>query len=148
MTDIPKVTGRPESEEEKKLGRWFGKQALTAPDTLEAAARTILGLVTALIGALFGVLTVAADKLPPYMYYPAVRGLGVVSVGALLAALIGALGVLLPARVQVSSHRIDEQARAFERILERKSRWLKVTVVAFGVGVGALAVVLVAALLI
>ena len=148
MTDIPKVAGRSETEGERRLGRWFEKQALAAPDTLGAAARTILGLVTALIGTLFGVLTVAADKLPPYMYYPTVRGLGVVSVGALLVALIGALGVLLPTRAQVSSHRPDQQARAFERFLERKSRWLEVTVVAFGVGVAALSIVLVAALLI
>ncbi len=147
MTDTPTIAGRPETEREKEVRAWFEKQALSAPDTLEAAARTILSLVTALIGALFGVLTVAAEKLPAYMDYPAVRGLGVVSAGALLAALIGALGVLLPARAQVSSHRIDEQARAFERLLARKSRWLKVTVVAFGVGVGALSVVLIVALL-
>ncbi|MDY7077507.1 MAG: hypothetical protein SXV54_11355 [Chloroflexota bacterium] len=146
MTDI-QVAGRPETEWEKDVGDWFKKQSLASLDTLEAAARTILSLVTALIGTLFGVLTVAADKLPAYMDYPAVRGLGVVSAGALLAALIGALGVLLPARSQASSHRPDEQAQAFERFLEHKSRWLKVTVVAFGVGVGTLTIVLVAALL-
>ena len=147
MPEIPQVAGRPESGREQELGDWFAKQTLAAPDTLEAAARTILSLVTALMGVLFGVLTVAADKLPAYMDYVAVRGLGVVSVGALLAALIGALGVLMPARAQVSSHRPDEQAQAFERFLKRKSRWLKVTVIAFGVGVGALGIVLAAALL-
>ena len=64
-----------------------------------------------------------------------------------LAALVGALGVLLPARFQVSSHRPDEQAQAFDRLLKRKSRWLTVTVISFGVGVGVLSVVLITALL-
>ncbi len=147
MADIPKVAGRPETEEETQLGRWFDQQTLAAPDILDAAARTLLGLVTALIGTLFGVLTVAADSLPAYMGYPAIRSLGVASVAALLAALTGALGVLMPMRLEVSSHRLDEQAQAFARVLKRKSRWLNVAVIAFGLGVGALGAVLVAALL-
>jgi hypothetical protein len=146
VADIPKLTGRPETEEETQLGRWFDQQALAAPDTLDAAARTLLSLVTALIGTLFGVLTVAADPLPAYLGYPAIRSLGAVSVGALLAALTGALGVLMPVHLEVSSHRLDEQAQAFARVLERKSRWLNVAAIAFGLGVGALGAVLVAAL--
>ena len=147
MSDIPTVTGRPETDWEKELGDWFKKQSLVSLDTLEAAARTILSLVTALVGTLFGVLTVAADELPAYLHKPVVQALGVVSVGAFLAALVGALGVLLPARFQVSSHRPDEQAQAFDRLLKRKSRWLTVTVIAFGVGVAVLSVVLITALL-
>jgi hypothetical protein len=148
MTDTPTIKGRPETAWEESLGEWFAKQALGSLDTLEAAARTILTLVTALIGALFSVLTIAAGDLPAYLQVPAARGLVTVSVGALLTALVGALGVLLPSRVQVSSHRPDEQARAFGELLEGKSRWLTGTVIAFGVGVGALGIVLMAALVV
>ena len=136
-----------ETEEEKALGEWFEKQALASPDTLEAAARTILGLVTALLGVLFGVLAVTADPLPAYFNLPLVRCLGVVSVAALLVALTGALGVVLPLRVEVASARPDQQARAFQRLMARKSRWLTLAVIAFGLGLVALGTVLIVALL-
>jgi hypothetical protein len=146
MTAVELVGIHEETPTEAALAEWFAKQSLASLDTLEAAARTILGLVTALIGALFGVLTVASDKLPAYLGYVTVRVLGVVSVVGLMTALIGALGVLLPSEVQVSSHRPDEQAQAFEKLCEHKSRWLKAAVIAFGVGVDALGLVLIVAL--
>ncbi len=76
-----------------------------------------------------------------------VRCLGVVSVVALLVALIGALGVVLPLRVEVASARLDQQARAFQRLMARKSRWLTLAVIAFGLGLVALGTVLIVALL-
>ena len=136
-----------ETPQERALYEWFEKQALASPDTLEAAARTILGLVTALLGVLFGVLAVTADPLPAYFDLPLVRCLGVVSVVALLVALIGALGVVLPLRVKVASGRLDQQARAFRELMARKSRWLTLAVIAFGLGLVALGTVLIVALL-
>ncbi len=70
-----------------------------------------------------------------------------VVVVALLAALVGALGVVLPRRIVVASARPDEQAAAFQALLARKVRWLRVTVLAFGLGVAALGVALIVALL-
>jgi hypothetical protein len=148
MAKAPKVVSvREETEAEKELGEWLAKQALASPDTLEAAARTVLGLITGLLGVLFAVLAVASDPLPGYLRLPAVRGLGVVTVAALLVALVGALGVVLPRRVRVASARLDEQAEAFQRLLARKSRWLTVTVIAFGLGLTALGASLIVALL-
>ena len=146
MADVEFKT-RGETPEEKALRKWFARQALASPDTLEAAARTILGLVTALLTVLFGVLAVAEDPLPPYFTLPLVRWLGVGTVGALLVALVGTLGVILPHRITVSSARPDQQAEAFERLLAHKSRWLAVAVVAFGLGLVALGAVLIVALL-
>jgi hypothetical protein len=147
MTDSPTLKGRRETPWEEGLRKWFAEQSLGSLDSLEAAARTMLSLATALIGTLFTVLTIAAEDLPTYLQVPGVRALGAVSVGAFLVALVGALGTLLPSRVHVSSHRPDEQARAFQELLEGKSRWLTGTAIAFGVGVGALGIVLIAALL-
>jgi hypothetical protein len=147
MPDVELVEIRPETAAEHALDEWFARQTLASLDNVESAARTILGLVTALIGALFGVLTVASKDLPAYLYNPLTRVLGVVSVVALLLTVVGALGVLLPLHSQVSSHRPDEQKRAFQAILGRKSRWLTATVVTFGIGVDALGLVLVIALL-
>ncbi len=141
------VDVREETPQERALYEWFEKQALASPDTLEAAARTILGLVTALLGVLFGVLAVTADPLPAYFRLPLVRCLGVVSVAALLVALTGALGVVLPLRVEAASARPDQQVRAFQRLMARKSRWLTVAVIGFGLGLVALGTVLIVALL-
>jgi hypothetical protein len=71
----------------------------------------------------------------------------VVTVAALLVALAGALGVVLPRRVRVASARPDEQAEAFQRLLAHKSHWLTVTVIAFGLGLAALGASLIVALL-
>ena len=144
---MAEVHMREETPEEKQMRKWFAKQALASPDTLEAAARTILQLVTGLLGVLFAVLAVASDPLPAYLELCLVRGLGIATVVALLAALVGALGVVLPRRIQVASARPDQQAAAFQALLARKARWLTGTVVAFGLGVLTLGAALIIALL-
>ncbi|MBN1874572.1 MAG: hypothetical protein JXA33_10115, partial [Anaerolineae bacterium] len=63
MNDIPKVRGRPEPPEVKARREWFAQQSLAAPDTLEAGARVIVELGTALLSVLFGVLALAGDPL-------------------------------------------------------------------------------------
>ncbi len=138
---------REETPEERARREWFERQALTSPATLEAAARTVLGLVTALLGVLFGVLAVASEPLPAYLKLTSVRWLGVTAIVALLGALVGALAVVLPRRIAVASARPDEQAKAFQDLLARKARWLTVTVLAFGLGVVALGAALIVALL-
>ncbi len=65
---MPKVLPiREETSEEKKLREWFETQALESPKNLEEAARLLIGLVTGLLGALFGVLTVSAETLHTYV---------------------------------------------------------------------------------
>ena len=146
MNDMPVIKGRPEPPALKARREWFEKQALAAPDTLDAAARTLIGLVTGLLGVLFGVLAVTADSLPAYFWLPLTRPVGIACVSALLVALACALVVVLPRRIAFSPHRLDEEARAFEDLLNRKSRWLAVSVIAFGVGLLALGVILIAAI--
>ena len=143
----PRVVGmRDETEEEKALAAWFAEQALASPGNLEAAARTVVGLVTGLLGLLLGVLAVGEDPLPSYLWDAGVRPLGVAAIACLLIALLCALAVLLPRRIAVSSHRPDQQKMAFQRMLARKTRWLRTTVVAFALGVGLLGAILIVAL--
>ena len=146
MNDIPKVKGRPESSALKARREWFEEQVLAAPDTLESGARVIVELVTALLGVLFGILALAGDPLPDYLWLPLSRPFGIACVVALLVALACALVVILPRRIAFSPHRLDEEARAFESLLNRKSRWLTASVIAFGVGLLALGIVLIAAI--
>jgi hypothetical protein len=147
MAEAPFLEGRPPTEVERALGEWYVKGALSSPDRLEAAARTITGLVTALLGVFFAVMAVAEHPLPSYLWLGWVRPLGVGSVLGLLVALVCALGVILPRPVRVSSHRLDEQAAEFERLLDRKSRWLWAAVIAFGAGLVALGAILILALI-
>jgi hypothetical protein len=147
MAKVRLVEQHVESVEEKALREWYASQALASPGNLEAAARTIVGLVTGLLALLLGVLAVDEDPLPSYLWDAGMRPLGVAAISCLLVALLCALTVLLPRRIAVSSHRPDEQKKAFGRMLSRKARWLTLTVIAFGLGLLLLGTVLIVALL-
>ena len=141
------VSIREENPEEKRLREWFETQALASPNTLEEAARLLIGLVTGLLGALFGVLTISAEHLPAYIHLPLVQVCGVIGVILWLVALLAGLVVLLPRKWQPAPGRPDTESKTFQAILGRKSLWLTVSVSAFGMATLALGIVLVAALL-
>ena len=144
---MPKVISiREENSEEKKLREWFETQALESPKNLEDAARLLIGLVTGLLGALFGVLTVSAETLPAYLSLPVVKGFGVGAVGLWLASLLCGLVVVTPRRWQADAGKPETQSQVFKEILRHKSAWLKASVILFGAAVIALGVVLVTAL--
>ncbi len=133
---MARVVGvREETDEERRLRQWFDKQALASPDTLDAAARLLVGLVTGLLTVLFGVLAVAEDPLPAYLGSWAVRLLGAWCVLALLGALLCGLAALWPRRMAVDAARPGEQAKAFAGLLDRKAGWLKAAAITFGLGV-------------
>lgn len=145
---MPKVLSiREENSEEKKLREWFETQSLESPKNLEDAARLLIGLVTGLLGALFGVLTVSAETLPDYLSLPAVKGFGVGAVGLWLASLLCGLVVVTPRKWQSDAGKPDTQSQVFKAMLSHKSRWLRRAVILFGAAVIALGVVLVTALL-
>ena len=58
---------------------------------MEAAARLLFGLATALVGALFAVLTIASDRLPAYLQRGDIHALSATSIGTPLIALLAAL---------------------------------------------------------
>ena len=147
MPEYQVVETRPPTPEEERLADWFAEQQLKSPEHLEAAARQMVGLVTGLIGLLLGVVAIAKQPLPSYLAWPLVRWLAVAGIVLLLLALVAGLVVLWPRRWTVSSHRIADQRRAFEAILQRKARALSVGMVLFCLGVAALAAVLVLAVL-
>ena len=141
------VTTRIETEEEAETRKWFSAQALESPKTLDEAARLLIGLVTALLSALFGVLTVSADKLPPYLSLPLVKISGVAAIVLWLAALLLSLWVVLPRHWRADASKPTEQKQVFAQILVHKSRWLAAAVICFGLAVLTQAIVLITALL-
>ncbi len=138
---------REESTEEKKLREWFENQALESPKTVEDAARLLIGLVTGLLGALFGVLTVSAETLPVYFSLPVLRWCGVAAVALWLLSLLAGLVVVLPRKWQTYAGQPDLQNQVFLNILKHKSVWLTASVITFGMGIFCLGIVLVIALL-
>ena len=138
---------REETPDEAATDRWFAKQALASPDTVDSAARLIVSLVTGLLTVLFGVLAVAGDPLPAYLGHGAIRALGVLSVLALLGGLLFSLAVVMPRRVEADASRPASQAKAFGELLEKKVGWLRVAVIAFGLGVVFLGGALIGALI-
>jgi hypothetical protein len=146
MPEIKLLEARPETLAETAQRQWFEKQALAAPDNLEAAARLLIGLATTLLGLLFGVLAVAETPIPSYVRLPVVRGLGIGIVLLLVAGLFAALDVILPWRSAASSTSPPSQQAAFERLLRRKSLALSIAVLAFGAAIFFIGVILVIAL--
>jgi hypothetical protein len=147
VSDRPETVGRPETPIEQATAEWYVKQTLASPETLDAAARTLIGLVTGLLGVLFGVMAVKDKDLPSYFWLDWMRPLAALSVLGLLTALGGGLAVVWPRPLRVSSHRVDQQARALQDLLRAKSRWLRISASAFGLGAAALGIVVIIALL-
>jgi hypothetical protein len=145
---MPKVLSiREENSEEKKLREWFETQSLESPKNLEEAARLLIGLVTGLLGALFGVLTISAETLPAYLSSPVIKGFGVGAVGLWLLSLLCGLVVVTPREWQSDAGKPDTQIQVFRQLLHYKAAWLRVSAILFGGAVFALGVVLVTALL-
>ncbi len=144
---MPKVISiREETSEEKKLREWFESQTLESPKNLEEAARLLIGLVTGLLGALFGVLTVSAAALPAYLSLPVVKWCGILAVTLWLLSLLCALVVVTPRKWGSDAGKPESQTEVFNAILRHKSQWLRDSVMLFAGGVIALGVVLVIAL--
>lgn len=146
MSDLRVVSMREETPDEKQLREWFDAQALASVSNLEEAARLFIGLATTLLGALFGVLTLASNPLPAYLRLEWVRGLGVLTVGCLLCGLLAALWVIMPIAWTMNPAQPASQRAVFEQILGRKSCALRVATCAFGLGILSLGLTLIAAL--
>ena len=147
MAKLRVVGIREETPAEAAQRDWFEKQVLASPGNLEEAARLIIGLITGLLGALFGVLAITSENPPAYLALPAVRYVSVATVVAWLAALLAALAVVTPLRLVTRSASPEDQARAFGALLRGKATALYVAVIAFGLGIAGLSGVLVLALL-
>ena len=145
MPDVT-YTSRAEAAAEAELRKWYAHAALGSPDTLDAAARTLQGLITALLGTLFAVLALAADPLPLYLKLCSVKVLGTVAIVGLLVSLAFSLGVVFPRHFATPRSRPDEQRRDFAVLLGNKRRWLMVSIGAFALALAALSAVLIIAL--
>jgi hypothetical protein len=139
---------RLESAAEASLRTWFEEQEKAALSSLEEGARQIIQLVTALLGLMLGVLALGSDKLEASLQQPGVIIPGLVAVAALLVAVVAALVVVLPLfGYGYNPAQPATQQQAWARMLRRKVIGLRLAVIAFGLGLAALAWLIVTMLL-
>ncbi len=141
-TRTVRATGntRPETPREAALRKFWAEQEIKSIDNLEAAARQIIGLVTALLGLLFGVLALSAGDFAASLNAPLVWLAGLFAVGLLLAAIPAALAVVLPGRSSPRDNVPADEARAFKALMTRKRHGLNGAIVFFGGGLIAFAI--------
>lgn len=102
------------------LARWFAEQHLKSVDHLEAAARQMITLCTALLGTLLGVMALSAETLPGYMRWSGIQWLSGLGVVGLFAALACALYAVLPRPWPVNLNDPASLQAAFDKLLARK----------------------------
>lgn len=144
--DIVSVKIRQETEEEAELRAWFDQQEAETINNLEAGARQVIQLVTAFYGVIFGVVALGKDKFEASLHVPVVVVSGAVAILAMLGALIAALAVVLPAGYRYRPASLSDQRVVYRKILLRKWRGLTAAIIAFGLGLGAFAALIVAML--
>lgn len=107
----------------------------------EKGAEGITKLVTGLYGVLFAVLAFA--DAPDYLARPEVRWIGAIAIAAFFLALVAALTVQFPFRNDRDEARNVTQIAAIKaQISARKESALRTALVAFLVGIAALALLL------
>ncbi len=140
MTKTTAGPSRLESQEEAALRVWFEEQEKKSIDNLEAGARQIISLVTAFYSLIFGVLALGADKLEASLHYRWVIIPAMIAVLAMLGAVLAALLVVLPIfSYTYNPNKPAGQKKTFETMSRLKSTGLRLSVIAFGLGLLAFA---------
>lgn len=100
-------------------------------ETLEAAARQIITLVTSLLGLFFGIL--AFKDKPDFLALTEIKVLSMLAMGAYFVALFFALAVVIPRKYHPED--LGEMRATLETMLGYKRNTLRWAVAAFGTAV-------------
>ena len=118
---------------------WFSEQERDPTKNLEAVARQIIQLVTALYTVVFGILALAADPVPAYLARTSIRLLGATVVLGYLVALLAALVVVVPSAYRYAPASHTQRKQVFAALMQRKSLALRAALIAFGIASAAFA---------
>ncbi|MBI3340113.1 MAG: hypothetical protein HY022_08285 [Chloroflexi bacterium] len=120
------------SESDERLEKLFDELESGSLETLENAARQIITLSTALLGAFFGLL--AFKDAPAYLGYVEVKAVGAVALTAFLLSLLLALRAISPKRYDFPRASLTAKRRALNEMLGRKQNSVIWASWAFGIG--------------
>jgi hypothetical protein len=126
------VPAQPLSAEDEHLEKLFDGLESDSLKTLEEAARQIITLSTALLGAFFGLLSL--EKAPQYLGFAEVKFLGSATLIAFFLALLLALLAIAPRRYLFPRASLTVKRALLNEILQRKHRRVRLASWLFGLG--------------
>lgn len=108
------------SKEDQELISFFATLKRDSLQTLEEAARQLIGLVTTLLGVFFGVLAISGDSSATLVSLD-VKIVGAIALVAYMLALWFALEVVMPRRLDVPARNLTAMRSLLAELFERKS---------------------------
>lgn len=127
----PTLTTTKEPAAQTALAKWFAEQRIKSVDNLEAAARQIITLSTALLGTLLGLMAITEETLPKHMQWSGIQWLSALGVVGLFIALTFALYVVLPRPHAVALNDPESLQATFSVLLTRKQLGLRLALIIF-----------------
>lgn len=112
------VSSFPLSAQDERLDKLFDEMETASLKTLEDAARQIITLSTALLGAFFGLL--AFKDAPSYLGFLEIKIIGTGALLSFLGALFFALRAVSPKRYDYPRASLTEKRRILNEMLHRK----------------------------
>jgi hypothetical protein len=112
------VVSSPLNEDDVRLNKLFDEMESGSLNTLESAARQIITLCTALLGAFFGLL--AFKDAPDYLGFLEIKIIGSAALLAFFIALFFALRAVSPKRYDFPRASLTAKREALHEMLERK----------------------------
>ncbi|GAB4481305.1 MAG: hypothetical protein OHK0031_03090 [Anaerolineales bacterium] len=126
------LASTPLSAQDERLEKLFDEMESGSLKTLEEAARQMITLSTALLGAAFGLL--ALKDAPAYLNFFEVKALGALALSAFFAALIFALQAVSPRRYGFSHADLGGKRQLLAQLLTRKHEAVARAAWIFGFG--------------
>ena len=122
----------PLSAQDERLEKLFDEMEQGSLKTLEDAARQIITLSTALLGAFFGLL--AFKDAPTYLGFCEIKVIGTGALLAFLVAMLFALRAVSPKRYDFPRASLTEKRKVLEEMLQRKHSAVNWASWVFGIG--------------
>ncbi|MBI5840069.1 MAG: hypothetical protein HZB19_08195 [Chloroflexi bacterium] len=126
------VESSPLSSEDERLDKLFDEMETGSLKTLEDAARQIITLSTALLGAFFGLL--ALKDAPAYLGFVEIKVIGAGALLAFFIALFFALIAVSPKRYDFPRASLTAKRDILNEMLARKHKFVGLASWTFGAG--------------
>ncbi|GAB4467081.1 MAG: hypothetical protein Kow0070_30260 [Anaerolineales bacterium] len=126
------VPSSPLSAQDERLEKFFDEMEQGSLKTLEDAARQIITLSTALLGAFFGLL--ALKDAPAYLGFIEIKIIGAGALLAFFAALFFALTAVSPKRYDFPRASLTARRDILNEMLAHKHRFVRLASWTFAIG--------------
>ena len=131
-TNDIQVESSPLSIDDERLEKLFDEMESGSLETLENAARQIITLSTALLGAFFGLL--AFKDAPAYLKFDEIKVIGALALTSFLLSLLISLRAVSPLRYEFPRANLTAKRQVLDKILMRKQDAIIRASWVFGIG--------------